>query len=117
MATIRRAKPPKGNSVQGQRVIRAARPKGTTPGQLLSNFTVVWVDRNGVPFDTTGFFLRVFRNGRRIGTFPFDRNGVAITNIDALTRTRLTIRTFNSRGVLFRTRTVPAGVEVFAIIG
>jgi hypothetical protein len=51
---------------------------------------------NGVPFKTTGFFARLSRRGILIDTASFDsyRNGI-----------------------LFRVRTIPAGVETFAVIG
>jgi len=85
----------------------------------LSVLTVLWVNRSGVPFHTTGFFAVAFTaTGRRVATATFDGYGVAqFLSIPTRTTTRLVIRLFNRHGVLFRTRRVPAGVEAFSIIG
>lgn len=85
----------------------------------LSVFTVIWVNRSGVPFNTTGFFAVAFTtSGRRVATATFDSFGVAqFLSIPTRTSIRLVIRLFNRNGVLFRTRQVPAGVEAFAVIG
>ncbi|GIP38826.1 hypothetical protein J31TS4_21060 [Paenibacillus sp. J31TS4] len=84
-----------------------------------SRLTVVWCNTAGVPFNTTGFFAILFTaNGRRVSTAAFDSFGVVrFPNIVTPTRQRFVIRTFNRNGVLFRTRTIPAGVAAFVIIG
>ncbi|MFC5530862.1 hypothetical protein [Cohnella yongneupensis] len=58
------------------------------------------------------------RGGTLVSTADFDRFGVArFNNIGTLTTISYTLRLFSPAGVLFRTRTIPAGVETFAIIG
>ncbi|MBP3962354.1 MULTISPECIES: hypothetical protein [Paenibacillus] len=104
------------------KVIRTTVPKTlnetTTTGPTFSRLTVVWVAQNGVPFLTTGFFARLFRNNQVVATASFDSFGVVrFNNIGTLTNVTYTIRTFNSNGVLFRTRTIPSGVQTYAIIG
>jgi hypothetical protein len=81
--------------------------------------TVIWVNRFGVPFNTTGFFAVLFTNaGRRVATATFDSFGVVqFSSVPARTVIPFVIRTFNRNGVLFRTRRIPAGVEAFSIIG
>jgi hypothetical protein len=85
---------------------------------ILDRLTVTWVQSNGVPFDTTGFFARLFRNGTLVQTAAFDRFGVVrFSSVATLTQVSYTLRVFDANGFLFRTRTIPAGVETFAIIG
>lgn len=85
---------------------------------ILDRLTVVWVQSNGVPFDTTGFIARLYRNGVLVQTAAFDRFGVVrFSGVATLTRVSYTLRVFDSNGFLFRTRTIPAGVETFAVIG
>ncbi|MFC4809103.1 hypothetical protein [Paenibacillus sp. GCM10023250] len=87
-------------------------------GPIFDRLTVVWVQFNGVPFDTTGFFAQLVRNGRVVSTASFDRFGVVrFNNIPTLTNVSYTIRTFDRSGFLFRSRFIPARVETFAIIG
>ena len=53
-----------------------------------------------------------------MSTAFFDRFGVVrFNNIGTLTNVSYTLRVFNANGIQFRTRTIPAGVETFAIIG
>jgi len=111
---------PKLNSPAKGKVIRRFKPKGLAQsiGPIFSRLTVVWVQGNGVPFNTTGFFARLIRDDRVVSTASFDRFGVVrFNNIDTLTRVSYRIQLFDSRGILFRTRTIPAGVETFAVIG
>lgn len=111
---------PKLYSNSSGKVIRTSKPQGLyqQTGPIFNRLTVVWVQRNGVPFNTTGFFALLIRNGRVVSTSSFDRFGVVrFNNIGTLTNVSYTIRTFSSSGVLFRSRTIPAGVETFAIIG
>ncbi|MCR8644740.1 hypothetical protein NV379_18965 [Paenibacillus sp. N1-5-1-14] len=90
-----------------------------TSSKLLSRFTIVWCDRNGVTFDTSaGFFAQLTFNGRVVAEASFDNFGVCIfPTITTLTRVRYRLRIFNFSGLLFRTRTTPAGVEAFVVIG
>ncbi|GBF78289.1 hypothetical protein PA598K_06913 [Paenibacillus sp. 598K] len=87
-------------------------------GPIFSRFTAVWVQSNGVPFDTSGFFARLFRGNTLVQTASFDRFGVVrFSRVSTLTQVAYTIRVFDSSGVEFRRRNIPAGVETFAIIG
>ncbi|RED56738.1 hypothetical protein [Cohnella lupini] len=80
--------------------------------------TVIWVQNNGVPFDTTGFFARLTRGTTIVSTASFDRFGVVrFNNVRTLTNVSYNLRVFTANGILFRTRFIPAGVETFAIIG
>jgi len=105
---------------KGGKVIRTTklvRKSGRT-GPIFSRLTVVWVQSNGVPFDTTGFFARLFRGNTLVQTASFDRFGVVrFSRVRTLTEVAFTLRVFNANGTLFRTRSIPAGVETFAIIG
>lgn len=127
MAT-KRVKPLLYNPSSTGRVIRKSAQKsnnqsgnsgsGSNSSTTFNRLTVVWVNQNGVPFDTTGFFARLFRNGQLVSTANFDRNGVVrFNNIGTLTNVSYNIRTFNANGVQFRSRTIPAGVQTYAIIG
>ncbi|OCT16228.1 hypothetical protein A8709_01960 [Paenibacillus pectinilyticus] len=94
-------------------------PKSIKPTQRLSRFTVLWVNNAGVPFNTTGFVCEARTlGGIFIAAVRFDSFGTAVfNNIFTPTNRTLIIRTFNANGVLFRTRTVPARVAAYAIIG
>ncbi|WP_234414404.1 hypothetical protein [Paenibacillus sp. CAA11] len=85
----------------------------------MRRLTIVWVDNNGVPFNTTGFFATASTvGGRLIQAARFDRFGVVqFSRIGTPTTRNIVIRTFDANGVLFRVRTVPEGNEAFAIIG
>lgn len=111
-------KPPRGDSKKF-RVIRTkpAGPVTVRQAPIFPLLTVVWVQINGVPFNTTGFFARLSRGGVLVDTARFDRNGVVRFNVATLTRVTFTLRVFSASGILFRTRIIPAGVETFAIIG
>ncbi|HUC92824.1 MAG TPA: hypothetical protein VMS09_12490 [Paenibacillus sp.] len=85
---------------------------------IFNRLTVVWVQQNGVPFDTTGFFARLSRGNRLAATASFDRFGVVRFNtIETLTEVGYTLRLFSRDGRLFRVRLIPAGVETYAVIG
>ena len=87
-------------------------------GPTFNRLTVVWVQSNGVPFDTTGFFARLFRGNTLVQTAAFDRFGVVrFSRVSTLTNVSYTIRVIDSSGVTFRSRNIPAGVETFAVIG
>ncbi|MBW7476779.1 hypothetical protein K0T92_18835 [Paenibacillus oenotherae] len=115
-----RIKPKLYSTSSSGKVIRTTKPQGLyqQSGPILNRLTVLWVQRNGVPFNTTGFFALLIRNGLVVSSASFDRFGVVrFNNIGTPTNVSYTIRTFSSSGVLFRSRTIPAGVEAFAIIG
>ena len=108
---------PKLNSSKVIRTAKLVRKPGKT-GPIFRRLTVVWVQSNGVPFDTTGFFARLFRGTTLVQTPSFDRFGVVrFSNVRTLTQVAYTLRVFSANGTLFRTRNIPAGVETFAIIG
>lgn len=88
-------------------------------GPRLSRLTIVWVQSNGVPFNTSGGFVAVLsRGGVNIATARFDNFGVAVFgSIATLTRVSYTLRIFSLNGLLFRTRFLPAGIEAYAVIG
>ncbi|TFE25770.1 hypothetical protein [Cohnella luojiensis] len=117
---VQRPKPLLGDSKKS-RIIRSkisSRSFGTSNEPTFNRLTVVWVQNNGVPFNTTGFFARLSRGGILVSTANFDRFGVVrFNNVGTLTNVSFTLRLFNRNGVLFRTRFIPAGVETFAVIG
>ncbi|QHW34848.1 hypothetical protein GZH47_00225 [Paenibacillus rhizovicinus] len=83
-----------------------------------TRLTVVWVNLDGVTFNTTGFFARLFRNGQLVSTASFDRYGVVrFNNINTLTSFSYNIRTYDANGLEYRSRNIPAGVQTYAIIG
>ncbi|SFF29424.1 hypothetical protein SAMN05216378_5835 [Paenibacillus catalpae] len=104
---------------KGKVVKRAAQLAPQQSGPIFSRLTVVWVTDEGIPFNTTGFFARLYRGNTIVSTASFDRFGVVrFNNITTLTTAVFTIRIFRSAdGALFRTRTIPSGVETFAVIG
>ncbi|MBB3108511.1 hypothetical protein FHS18_000539 [Paenibacillus phyllosphaerae] len=111
---------PKLNAPSKGKVLKTRTPlvKRLQTGPYLNRLTVLWVQTNGVTFNTTGFFARVFRGNTLIATAFFDRFGVVqFANIGTLTTANLTVRIFNSQGVQFRSRSIPAGSEAFAVIG
>ena len=93
--------------------------KKINPTQKLRRFTVLWVNNNGVPFNTGGFICTASTtNGVLLATTNFDSFGTAIfRSIGTPTTRTLVLRTYNANGVLFRTRRVPSGVAAYAIIG
>lgn len=116
---VLRLKPPQVDSKKSS-IIRtriSSRPRVRSSGPILNRLTVVWVQTNGVNFNTTGFFARLSRGGRLVDTASFDRFGVVRFNVGTLTNVSYTLRVFSRNGILFRTRFIPAGVEIFAIIG
>ncbi len=112
--------PPRSDSGRSRIVRRTSirRPGTPSTGPIFTRLTVEWVQRNGVPFNTTGFFASLSIGGTLVATTRFDRFGVArFNNVRTLTTSRFTLRLFNGNGVLFRTRTIPAGIETFVVIG
>ncbi|ANE48623.1 hypothetical protein SY83_00910 [Paenibacillus swuensis] len=101
-----------------RKVVSGGKVLSKVASQRFSRLTIVWLQQNGNPFDTAGFRARLIRNGQVVAVTQFDRYGVArFSTIDALTRVSYTLQAVDSNGVVFRTRTVPARVEVFGIIG
>ncbi|WP_028609376.1 hypothetical protein [Paenibacillus harenae] len=119
MAAGHRVKPlyygPKGK----KKVIRRTAKAGTLQnGPTLNRLTVLWVNNNGVPFDTTGFNAALYRGGILVQTARFDRFGVVFFSlVGTLTTVSYTIQLYDNAGRVFRQSTIPAGVEAFAVIG
>jgi hypothetical protein len=113
-----RVKPKMLGSSKGKVVKRAVLAPQQS-GPIFSRLTVVWVTGGGIPFNTTGFFARLSRGNTIVSTANFDRFGVVrFNNVTTLTTATFTLRIFRSSdGALFRTRTIPSGVETFAVIG
>ena len=67
-----RVKPMLNVPSTGKVIRKAARPKSLNQGTgpILSRLTVVWVQTNGVPFNTTGFFARLFRKTNLLPWLP-----------------------------------------------
>ncbi len=106
--------------LKSSKVIRTTKlvRKSSNTGPIFNRLTVVWVQSNGVPFDTTGFFARLYRGNNLVQTASFDRFGVVrFSRVRTLTEAAYTIRVYSANGTLFRTRSIPAGVETFAVIG
>lgn len=100
-------------------VVRTTRPSLTaSTSPTFNRLTVVWVQSSGVPFQTTNFFAQLIRNGRVVSQAVFDPFGVVrFNNIGTLTQVSYELRAFNPIGILQRVRTIPRGVQTFAIIG
>ncbi|REE91589.1 hypothetical protein A8990_10497 [Paenibacillus taihuensis] len=123
MAT-KRVKPLRYNPASTGRVIRKSvqtstnGSRGSNTNPTFNRLTVLWVNIDGVPFNTTGFFARLFRNGQLVATASFDRYGVVrFNNINTLTNFSYNIRTYDANGLEYRSRNIPAGVQTYAIIG
>jgi hypothetical protein len=115
-----RVRPPLKDSLGKGKIRRRVKPiaKSAQTGPTFSRLTVLWVQGNGVPFDTTGFFARLYSGGTLVQTAAFDRFGVVrFSNVRTLTDRNFVIRLFSATGVQFRERSIPAGVEAFAVIG
>lgn len=117
--SVRHPRPPRQDTKR-YKIVRskaAARTRALQAGPTFNRLTALWVQDNGVPFDTTGFTARLSRGSTPVETAEFDRFGVVRFNVATLTTVAYTLRLFSPAGVLFRTRTIPAGVEAFAVIG
>lgn len=118
--SVRKKPPYYGMDSKGKEKIIGSAPKQANQqaGPIFNRFTVVWVDTNGIPFSTAIFFARLFRGNTVVSTASFDNFGVVrFDNIRTLTNAEFTLRIYRVDGVLYRTRTIPAGVETFAVIG
>ncbi|MFC4779598.1 hypothetical protein ACFO9Q_22690 [Paenibacillus sp. GCM10023252] len=115
----KRLKPPYYGIKGKGKVISATRKASALQvGPTFSRLTVLWVGSNGVPFDTSGFFARLFRGNSIVQTASFDGFGVVrFSRVSTLTTVSYTIRLYNENGVQFRVRTIPAGVQTYAVIG
>ncbi|RXZ84055.1 hypothetical protein EBB07_02890 [Paenibacillaceae bacterium] len=121
MGTVRKRPPLRdrrygryGKALKKVRPVQAALLTEPTFNRL----NVVWVQSNGVPFNTTGFFASLFRGNVLVQSASFDSFGVVrFSNVPTLTNSVFRIRIFSSSGIEFRERTLPAGIEVFAVIG
>lgn len=115
----KRVKPPYNGSKITSKVLKSSKKLAKLQsGPTFDQLTVLWVNNNGVPFNTAGFSAALFRGNTLVQTARFDRFGVVVFNrVNTLTTVSYTVQTFDSAGRLFRTRTIPAGVETFAIIG
>ncbi|MNI16733.1 hypothetical protein D3C73_700780 [compost metagenome] len=89
------------------------------PKQILFNFTVLWVNNNGDPFNTSGFTATARTlDGVLLDSANFDAFGtVVFNNISTPTQQSIRIQTFNANGVLFRTRVAAPGNSSWVIIG
>ncbi|WP_229106751.1 hypothetical protein [Paenibacillus sp. 1001270B_150601_E10] len=117
---VRRATPPLHQPSQGSRDVRKRKPakhkQRITP--YLSRFTVLWVQNNGVAFDTRGFRARVFNGRRLVGSASFDPYGtVRFNGIRTPTNAVLRLELLDEAGRVFRTRVVPADLTAFVVIG
>lgn len=87
-------------------------------GPTFNRLTVLWVDSNGVPFNSAGFNAALFRGSELVQTAAFDRFGaVFFSLIPTLTTVNYTIQVYDSFGRVYRSKTIPAGVEAFSVIG
>ncbi|WP_274649441.1 hypothetical protein [Paenibacillus humicola] len=109
-------KPSRGSETAGA---ETGTGSGTGSRPLLRALTIVWVQNNGVPFNTSdGFFAQLSRNGQVVARARFDNFGVAVfRNIGTLTDVSYRLTIFSNNGQIFRQRTLPAGIEAFAVIG
>lgn len=113
-----RVKPPFYGAKGKKKVIKRTTGATQPLGPYLNRLTVLWVDANGVPFNTTGFNAALYQGTTLVQTAFFDRFGVVFfSRVETLTRVPYTIQVYNDNGVVFRTKTIPAGVEAFAVIG
>lgn len=114
----KRVKPLLFNPKKTAKMLKPTKVGKLQSGPTFNRLTVVWVNNNGVPFNTTGFNAALFRGNILVQTARFDRFGVVFfSNVGTLTTVSYTIRLFDDFGRVFRTRTIPAGVQTFAVIG
>ncbi|WP_138755739.1 hypothetical protein [Paenibacillus sinopodophylli] len=114
-----RAKPPLFNPKNVDKIkLKKTTVGNQQSGPTFNRLTVLWVDNRGVPFNTTGFNAALFRGNTLIQTAFFDRFGVVFFSaISTLTTVSYTIQVYDSFGRVYRTKSIPAGVEAFAVIG
>ncbi|CAM4022171.1 hypothetical protein L1N85_12230 [Paenibacillus alkaliterrae] len=87
-------------------------------GPTFNVLTILWVAGNGVPFNTTGFNAALYRGNRLVQTARFDRFGVVFfSRVGTLTTVSYRLVLYDNAGIIFRRRTIPAGVQAFAVIG
>lgn len=114
-----RAKPPLYNPKNVNKILlKKTSPGSQQSGPTFNRLTVLWVDNRGVPFNTTGFNAALFRGNTLVQTAFFDRFGVVFFSaISTLTTVNYTIQVYDSFGRVYRTKSIPAGVEAFSVIG
>ncbi|THF72998.1 hypothetical protein [Cohnella fermenti] len=114
----KRPKPGRVDSKKFKIIKYAKKDASAKRETTFTRLSIVWVQQNGVPYDTTGFIATLTRNNSVVATAAFDENGVArFSNVRVLTSRAYTLRTFDSDGILYRTRSIPAGVQAYAVIG
>jgi hypothetical protein len=114
-----RVKPPiLGPKKKNKTLLKRTKVRKLQSGPTFSLLTILWVDQNGLPFNTTGFYAALFRGSVLVQTAAFDRFGaVYFSQVPTLTTVNYTLQVYDSLGRVYRTRLIPAGVEAFAVIG
>ncbi|WP_202915242.1 hypothetical protein [Paenibacillus paridis] len=114
-----RVKPPLlGPMVTKKALLKKTKAVKRQTGPTFNRLTVLWVDNNGVPFITTGFFAAIYRGTTLVQTAAFDRFGVVFfSSVPTLTTVDYTIQVYDSLARVYRTKPIPAGVEAFSVIG
>ncbi len=114
-----RAVPPLFNLKNADKiVINKSSARRIQSGPTFNRLTVLWVDNSGVPFNTTGFNAALYRGSTLIQTAAFDRFGVVFFSlVTTLTTANYTLVVYDSFGRIYRTKSIPAGVEAFSVIG
>jgi hypothetical protein len=114
-----RVKPPiLGPKKKNKALLKRTKVRKLQNGPTFSLLTILWVDLNGVPFNTTGFYGALFRGTTLVQTAAFDRFGaVYFSQVPTLTTANYTLQVYDSFGRVYHTKSIPAGVEAFAVIG
>ncbi|WP_169087242.1 hypothetical protein [Paenibacillus sp. PL91] len=114
-----RVKPPiLGPKKKNKKLLKSTKVRKLQSGPTFNLLTILWVDQNGVPFNTTGFYAALYRGSSLIQTAAFDRFGAAyFSQVPTLTTVNYTLQVYDSLGRVYHTRLIPAGVEAFAVIG
>ena len=102
--------------VKSSKLKKLAMSSTLLSGPTFNRLTLLWVNNNGVPFNTTGFNAALYRGNSLVQTARFDRFGtVFFSSIQTPTIVSYTIVVYNNNGLIYRRRTIPAGVQAFAI--
>lgn len=120
MLKARRIMPPMKNSKSDSRTIRHRKPptrkKPIAP--YLSRFTVLWVQGNGVAYDTRGFVAKAYSCGKLLGRAPFDSYGTArFSKIRTPTKSLINLQLLDDCGRVYRVSAVPPDLTAFVVIG
>lgn len=90
------------------------RPKRRRIKQVLTNFIVLAVNNNNVPYETQGWTATLTRSSGTVTTAQFDEFGVAQFNtISTLTTISYTLRIIDADNVQRTQKFVPANREFF----